>query len=116
MAKQPTHPLSPAAVRVERTTSKGEHGVAHQTALTMWFGEGPALPTPGGGQSMRAVVGTIAGVAGMVALGALGVIASQREQRLEAAPALRRLTQTLAPLGAEGTGRPGGAMGDPPGP
>jgi hypothetical protein len=43
------HPMAPAAVRVERSRSRGRRGEeAEQVAVTMWFGEGPALPTPGG--------------------------------------------------------------------
>jgi hypothetical protein len=76
------HPLAPAALRVERSTARTDRGIANQTALTVWFGEGPPLPSVvNGGTSMRTVVGTVAGLAGVVALGALGFIASQRDVR-----------------------------------
>ncbi|MBV8194861.1 MAG: hypothetical protein JOY80_04975 [Candidatus Dormibacteraeota bacterium] len=80
LAADKRHPLAPSAVRVERSSAHGDRGQSHQTALTVWFGQGPSLPIPGGGgPSMRTVVGAVAGFAGVVALGALGVIASQRE-------------------------------------
>ncbi|MFN2582688.1 MAG: hypothetical protein ABR498_08120 [Candidatus Dormibacteria bacterium] len=88
------HPLTPAALRVERSSARGERGSAHQTALTVWFGQGPQLPVPGNGTPVRTVVGAVAGIAGAVALGALGFIASQREARhLVARAKVPRLTQ-----------------------
>ena len=79
------HPLSPAAIRVERSHVRDDHGRGDQTALTVWFGEAPALPGPAvspvSGLSARTVLGAALGLTGMVALGALGVIANQRETR-----------------------------------
>ena len=77
------HPLTPAAIRVERTTAKFEGGTSRQSALTVWFTEGPALPGPAsGGPSARTVAGAVAGIVGVVALGALGVMAAQQQPRL----------------------------------
>lgn len=77
------HPLTPAAIRVERTTAKYEGGTSRQSALTVWFSEGPALPGPApGGPSARTVAGAVAGIVGVVALGALGVMAAQQQPRL----------------------------------
>jgi len=79
------HPLSPAAIRVERSRVRDDRGTGDQTALTVWFGEPPGLPGPAGsavsGLSTRTVLGAAVGITGMVALGALGVIANQREAR-----------------------------------
>lgn len=77
------HPLTPAAIRVERTTAKYEGGTSRQSALTVWFTEGPALPGPApAGPSARTVAGAVAGIVGVVALGALGVLAAQQQPRL----------------------------------
>ena len=77
------HPLTPAAIRVERTTAKYEGGTSRQSALTIWFTEGPALPGPApAGPSARTVAGAVAGIVGVVALGALGVLAAQQQPRL----------------------------------
>ena len=77
------HPLTPAAIRVERTTAKYEGGTSRQSALTVWFSEGPALPGPApSGPSARTVAGAVAGIVGVVALGALGVMAAQQQPRL----------------------------------
>jgi hypothetical protein len=40
----PRHPMAPAAMRVERTRARGAEA-ADQVAVTVWFGEGPALPS-----------------------------------------------------------------------
>jgi hypothetical protein len=70
----------PAAVRVERSRSRGRRGeVAEQTALTLWFGEGPSLPAPGLGNRGMVVAGTALALAGAAAVGAAGYFASQRE-------------------------------------
>lgn len=77
------HPLTPAAIRVERTTARVEGGTSRQSALTVWFTEGPALPGPASsGPSARTVAGALAGIVGVVALGALGVMAAQQQPRL----------------------------------
>ena len=83
------HPLSPAAVRIERSRLRQEGSRADQAALTIWFGSGPNLPAPalpsaGARFAARAAFATV----GAAALGVLAVIASQREaERL----AVRRL-------------------------
>jgi hypothetical protein len=90
---EPRHPLAPAAVRVERSRAQGDGERSEQTALTVWFGTGPALPGPSpgaraGSLALRAAAGLLAAAA----LGAMGVIASQREaQRLEGPATVRRL-------------------------
>ena len=81
------HPLTPAAIRVERTTAKYEGGTSRQSALTVWLTEGPALPGPApGGPSARTVAGAVAGIVGVLALGALGVLAAQQQPRLVEGP------------------------------
>ena len=86
------HPLTPAAIRVERSSARGDHADAHQTALTVWFGEGPALPAPSAARPQtRALVGAVAGIAGVLALGALGVLAQREPRALAAPPAIPRL-------------------------
>jgi hypothetical protein len=74
------HPLAPAALRVERARSgrKGER--AEQTAVTVWFGEGPALPAPGGGDTLRSAMRIGTGVLGAIALAAMTVIAARKEE------------------------------------
>ena len=82
----PRHPLTPAAIRVERSSARNDNGSARQTALTVWFNEGPSLPGPAAaGPSPRAIAGTVAFV-GMLALGALGVMAAQRQPELLGLP------------------------------
>jgi hypothetical protein len=94
------HPLAPAAVRVERSRAQGQRGNAEQTALTVWFGTGPDLPSPSvGARAGSLALRASAGLLAAAALGAMGVIASQREaQRLEGAAAVRR----IAPHDAQG--------------
>lgn len=71
-------PLVPAAVRVERTRTRGGSGKANQTAVTMWFGRGPDLPAPGlGGEALRAAVRLGAGVVGAAALAAMTAVVAQ---------------------------------------
>ena len=89
----PRHPLTPAAVRVERSSAHSTRGQARQTALTVWFTEGPALPGPASGLSARTIAVTAAGLVGVIALGALGVMAAQREPRLLGDDEPRRLPQ-----------------------
>jgi hypothetical protein len=78
----------PAAVRIERSRvhTDGEV-VADQTALTLWFGEGPDLPGVTGrgrNQAARMAVRTLVGFVAAMALGAAGaVVARQEAARLE---------------------------------
>lgn len=74
------HPLTPAAVRVERARSNRPGERADQTAITVWFGEGPSLPVPGGSNAMRSAVRLGTGLLGAVALAALTAIAARREE------------------------------------
>jgi hypothetical protein len=76
-----SHPLTPAAVRVERARSHGHGDRAEQTAVTVWFGQGPSLPVPGGGEQVRNAMRLTTGVVGAVALAALSVIAARREEQ-----------------------------------
>jgi hypothetical protein len=87
------HPLTPAAVRVERARSHRHGERSDQTAVTVWFGEGPALPGPGGGDALRSAMRISSGVVGAAALAALTAIAARREEartRVIDAPARRR--------------------------
>ncbi len=74
------HPLAPAALRVERARSHGNGTRAEQTAITVWFGQGPSLPGPGGGEALRSAVRIGTGVLGAAALAAMSVIAARREE------------------------------------
>ncbi len=74
------HPLAPAALRVERARSHGSGTRSDQTAITVWFGQGPALPGPGGGDALRSAVRIGGGVLGAAALAAMTVIAARREE------------------------------------
>ena len=74
------HPLVPAAVRIERARSHRRGDSAEQTAVTVWFGQGPSLPVPGGGDAMRSAMRLTTGVVGAAALAALSVIAARREE------------------------------------
>jgi hypothetical protein len=71
--------LMPAAVRVERARSRRHGEVAEQTAVTLWFGEGPSLPSPGT-SAVRSAARFGAGVVGAVALAALTALAARREE------------------------------------
>jgi hypothetical protein len=78
------HPLTPAAVRVERTRSRRRwRGEAEQVAVTMWFGEGPALPMPG--RMSRGAVRVGAGVASAAALAAATTLVTRVAERPPAA-------------------------------
>ncbi len=59
----------------------GDDGVvADQTALTMWFGEGPGLSGISvRGRATRVAVRTLAGVAAAVAIGAASAIVARQE-------------------------------------
>lgn len=72
--------LTPAAVRVERARSVRRGERADQTAVTVWFGDGPSLPGPGGGDTLRSAVRLGTGVLGAAALAAMTVIAARREE------------------------------------
>jgi hypothetical protein len=74
------HPLTPAAVRVERARSHRHGERTEQTAVTVWFGEGPALPGPGSGDVMRSAMRISTSVVGAAALAALTAIAARREE------------------------------------
>jgi hypothetical protein len=73
----------PAAVRIERSRVHSDGAVvADQTALTLWFGEGPSLPgvTSGGrNQATRVAVRTLVGFAAAMALGAAGAMVARQE-------------------------------------
>ncbi len=75
------HPLAPAALRVERARSHGSGTRAEQTAITVWFGQGPALPGPGGGDALRSAMRIGGSVLGAAALAAMTVIAARREEQ-----------------------------------
>lgn len=71
--------LTPAAVRIERARSVRNGERAEQTAVTVWFGEGPSLPVPGGGGVRSAMrIGT--GVLGAAALAAMTAIVARKEE------------------------------------
>lgn len=75
------HPMAPAAVRVERSRSRGRRGEeADQVAVTMWFGEGPALPSPGG-RLGRGAVRIGAGVVSAATVAAVGALAARLSER-----------------------------------
>jgi hypothetical protein len=83
----------PAAVRIERSHVRSEGDVvADQTALTLWFGDGPDLPdiaTRGRNQATRLAVRTLVGFGAAVAIGAAGaIVARQEASRLEGGRAL----------------------------
>ncbi|MGD1052983.1 MAG: hypothetical protein ABR950_04055 [Candidatus Dormibacteria bacterium] len=84
------HPLTPAAVRVERTSARRGGESADQTAITVWLGEGPPLPVPGISRSpWRTAAGVGITLIGAAAVAAASTLAAQREQdrrRLAARP------------------------------
>jgi hypothetical protein len=71
----------PAAVRIERSRVRGDDGlIADQTAMTMWFGEGPGLSGISvRGRATRVAVRTLAGVAAAVVLGAASALVARQE-------------------------------------
>jgi hypothetical protein len=82
------HASRPAAMRIERSRLRSDGDViADQTALTLWFGEGPDLPGVTGrgrNQATRLAVRTLVGFAAALALGAAGaLVARQEASRLE---------------------------------
>ena len=74
-------PLTPAAVRVERSRGKGRAGKAHHTAVTLWFGEGPGLPSglSTGSPSLRTAARIGAGALMAAALAAATAMASRAD-------------------------------------
>jgi hypothetical protein len=74
------HPMAPAALRVERARSRGNGTRAEQTAITVWFGQGPSLPGPGG-DALRSAARIGGSVIGAAALAAMTVIAARREEQ-----------------------------------
>jgi hypothetical protein len=89
------HPLTPAAVRVERTRARRGGETADQTAVTVWLGEGPSLPVPGLARSpWRTAAGVGMTLLGAAALAAASTLAAQREQQRRLAAA--RPVESLA--------------------
>lgn len=83
----------PAAVRIERSHVRSEGDVvADQTALTLWFGDGPNLPgitTRGRNHATRMAVRTLVGFGAAIAIGAAGaIVARQEASRLDGARAV----------------------------
>ena len=74
------HPMAPAAVRVERSRVRGRNSDAEQVAVTMWFGEGPALPSAGG-RLGRGAVRVGAGVLSAAAVAAATTLVSRLAER-----------------------------------
>ena len=68
-------------MRIERSRVHGDGGViAEQTALTMWFGEGPGLSGISvRGRATRVAARTLAGVAAAMALGAASAFVARQE-------------------------------------
>ncbi|MFN2451209.1 MAG: hypothetical protein ABR541_02525 [Candidatus Dormibacteria bacterium] len=87
-AADPRHPMLPAAIRVERSRFRRGDDHGDQTAVTMWFGQGPALASPGGGPSVLRLALRIG--AGALAAGAVAA-ASAYASRIEAAQPARRI-------------------------
>jgi hypothetical protein len=90
LARGGRHPLTPAAVRVERTSTRRGGESADQTAITVWLGEGPSLPVPGVSRSpWKTAAGVGITLIGAAAVAAASTLAAQREQdrrRLAARP------------------------------
>jgi hypothetical protein len=84
------HPMAPAAVRVERSRVRRRNSDAEQVAVTMWFGEGPALPVAGG-RLGRGAVRVGAGVLSAAAVAAATTLAARLAER----PAGGRLGQPV---------------------
>jgi len=93
------HPMAPAAVRVERSRVRRRHEEGEQLAVTMWFGEGPALPAPGGGFG-RGAVRVGAGVLSAAVLAAATTYATRLAERprSRALPAPREIARLESPL------------------
>jgi hypothetical protein len=84
----PRHPMAPAAVRVERSRVRRRHEEAEQVAVTMWFGEGPSLPAPGGSRLGRGAMRVGVGVVSAAAVAAATTLASRLAERPSGARAL----------------------------
>jgi hypothetical protein len=99
------HPLTPAAVRVERTSARSGSGSADQTAITVWLGEGPSLPAPGVSRSAwrRTAAGVGITLIGAAAVAAASTLAAQREEqrRLRAARRVTALPASPRPPGLD---------------
>jgi hypothetical protein len=95
------HPLAPAAIRVERTRARRGGESAEQTAITVWFGEGPQLPAPGLTRppSWRAAAGLGVTLASAAALAVASTVVAQIEERRRLATArpVRTLTAPARP-------------------
>lgn len=74
------HAMAPAAVRIERTRTRRRRSHAEQVAVTVWFGEGPALPAPGG-RLGRGAVRLGAGVASAAAVAAATTLVARMSER-----------------------------------
>ncbi len=68
-------------MRVERAKAHGNGARTEQTAITVWFGQGPSLPSAGGGEALRSAVRIGGSVIGAAALAAMSVIAARREEQ-----------------------------------
>jgi hypothetical protein len=78
------HPLTPAAVRVERSRSQRRRSAAEQVAVTVWFGQGPALPAPHSAvtarrQALRVGAGVLSAAAVAVVTTAAARMGTARE-------------------------------------
>lgn len=82
------HPLVPAALRIERSHDKAAG--ADQTAVTVWFGEGPALPSVAGARTrslaMRVGASLLGAAAVAAATTAAARLAEQERPRIVEAP------------------------------
>jgi len=88
LEQRPWRGPRPAAVRIERSRVRADgEVVADQSALTLWFGDGPDLPAVSGrgrSQASRVAVRTLVGFVAALALGAAGaLVARQEAARLE---------------------------------
>jgi hypothetical protein len=82
LSRADRHPLTPAAVRVERTRAHRGAETSEQTAITVWLGEGPGLPVPGLSRSpWRVATGVGMTLMGAAAVAAASTLAAQREQQ-----------------------------------
>ncbi|HXZ99968.1 MAG TPA: hypothetical protein VEK76_06420 [Candidatus Binatia bacterium] len=78
----PRHPMAPAAVRVERTRARRGGETAEQTAITLWFQEGPQLPSPSLSRSpWRVAAGVGVTLVGAAAVAVASSLAAQREEQ-----------------------------------
>lgn len=89
------HQLAPAALRIERASSRHRAGRSKHTAVTIWFGEGPRLPAPGGGDRLRSAARIGSGVLGAAALAAMTVVAARREQERRVIDAADEVVSTV---------------------